>query len=107
MVRDLRRTRVALGDGTKTMYPSETEPIVKMGKKLVAARDLPAGHVLPREDVAMKSPGDGLPPYELDRVRRAHAAPPGRRGHRADLRAAGGAASRSGGRDGAVRVDGA
>jgi sialic acid synthase len=68
MVRDLRRTRLALGDGMKTMYPSETEPIVKMAKKLVAARDLPAGHVLRNEDIAMKSPGDGLPPYELDRV---------------------------------------
>ncbi len=44
MVRDLERTHVALGDGTKTMYPSETEPIIKMAKKLVAARDLPPGH---------------------------------------------------------------
>ena len=39
-----------------------------MGKKLVAARDLPAGHVLEGADVVAKSPGDGLPPYELDRV---------------------------------------
>jgi N-acetylneuraminate synthase/sialic acid synthase len=68
MVRDLRRTRVALGDGHKTMYPSETEPIVKMAKKLVAIRDLPAGHTLTVEDIGMKSPGDGLPPYELDRI---------------------------------------
>ncbi|HET6548846.1 MAG TPA: N-acetylneuraminate synthase family protein [Solirubrobacter sp.] len=68
LVRDLRRTRIALGDGTKTMYPSETEPIIKMAKKLVAARNLPAGHTLTEADVAMKSPGDGLPPYELDRI---------------------------------------
>ena len=68
MVRDLQRTRIALGDGTKTMYPTEIDPIVKMAKKLVAARDLPAGHRLEASDVAMKSPGDGLPPYELDRV---------------------------------------
>ena len=39
-----------------------------MGKKLVAARDLPAGHVLTLQDVAIKSPNDGLPPYEFDRV---------------------------------------
>jgi sialic acid synthase len=39
-----------------------------MGKKLVAATDLRAGHTLRREDVALKSPGDGLPPYELDRL---------------------------------------
>jgi len=29
---------------------------------------LPAGHVLRSEDLALKSPGDGLPPYELDNV---------------------------------------
>lgn len=68
MIRDLQRTKVALGDGTKTMYPSETEPIIKMAKKLVAATDLPAGHTLRESDIAMKSPGDGLPPYELDRL---------------------------------------
>ncbi|MGI8420923.1 MAG: N-acetylneuraminate synthase family protein [Gaiellaceae bacterium] len=68
MVRDLKRVRVALGDGTKTMYPSESGPATKMGKKLVAAADLPAGHVLRREDIALRSPGDGLPPYELDLV---------------------------------------
>jgi sialic acid synthase len=68
LVRDLRRTRVSLGDGMKTMYPSEAEAARKMGKKLVAARDLPAGHVLRAEDIAFKSPGDGIPPYELDRL---------------------------------------
>jgi sialic acid synthase len=68
LVRDLRRTRVALGDGAKTPHPSEADPITKMGKKIVAAATLPAGHVLRREDVALKSPGDGLPPYELDNV---------------------------------------
>jgi N-acetylneuraminate synthase/sialic acid synthase len=68
VVRDLRRARVALGDGMKTPYPSEKAPLLKMGKKLVAARDLPAGHRLTRDDVAIKSPGDGLPPFELRAV---------------------------------------
>jgi sialic acid synthase len=68
MVRDLRRLHVALGDGTKSMYQSEATPAVKMAKKLVAARDLPAGHVLAEEDIAAKSPGDGLPPYEIERL---------------------------------------
>ena len=39
MVRDLRRLKVALGDGLKVMYPSEKAPITKMGKSLVAAHD--------------------------------------------------------------------
>lgn len=68
LVRDLRRVQVALGDGIKESYPCEEKAVFKMAKKLVAARDLPAGHVLTREDIAIKSPNDGLPPYELDRV---------------------------------------
>ena len=68
MVRDLRRVRSALGDGVKKVYPSEQGPILKMSKKLVAARDLPTGHVLTAEDVALKSPGDGLPAHMLDVV---------------------------------------
>ena len=68
MVRDLERTHQALGDGEKKLYDSEKAPIVKMGKSLVVARDLPAGHVLGRDDVVMKSPGGGISPYELDNV---------------------------------------
>ena len=39
-----------------------------MSKKLVAVRDLPTGHRLEPDDIAIKSPGDGLPPYELDKI---------------------------------------
>jgi N-acetylneuraminate synthase/sialic acid synthase len=65
MVRDLQRSRVALGDGNKRPIPVEQRPMIKMRKKLVAARDLTAGTRLAEADVAFKSPGDGLPPYEL------------------------------------------
>ena len=69
LVRDLHRVPVALGDGIKRPLPSEAKPLEKMGKKLVAARDLPAGHLLAPGDVEAKSPADGgLPPYELDRL---------------------------------------
>ncbi|MBA3402362.1 MAG: N-acetylneuraminate synthase family protein [Actinobacteria bacterium] len=68
-VRDLRRVPEALGDGVKRRLPSEERPLMKMGKKLVAARDLPAGHLLAAGDLVAKSPADGgLPPYELDRL---------------------------------------
>jgi N-acetylneuraminate synthase/sialic acid synthase len=68
LVRDLKRTRIACGDGVKKVYPSEVAPIAKMGKAIVAARPLPAGHVLKADDLAFKSPGGGLHPYQLDDV---------------------------------------
>lgn len=68
LVRDLRRTRIALGDGIKRRYEGENAPLYKMAKKLVAARDLPKGHVLAALDVAIKTPSDGLAPHHLEAV---------------------------------------
>jgi len=68
LVRDLRRARVAMGDGKKKRFPCEEKPLYKMGKKIVAARDIAVGSVLKREDLTIKAPGDGLPPYELDKI---------------------------------------
>jgi N-acetylneuraminate synthase/sialic acid synthase len=68
LVRDLRRVRQALGDGVKRPLPCEADAMTKMGKKLVAARDLSAGHTLLETDLAIKSPGNGLPPYEIDKL---------------------------------------
>ena len=68
LVRDLRRAHDAMGDGDKRVLEFEKAPLYKMAKKLVAARPLEAGHVLTRQDVALKSPNDGLPPYELENL---------------------------------------
>jgi N-acetylneuraminate synthase/sialic acid synthase len=69
LVRDLHRVPAALGDGVKKPLPTERKPLEKMGKKLVAARDLGAGHILSADDIAIKSPADGgLPPYELENL---------------------------------------
>ena len=69
LVRDLHRVPAALGEATKKPLPIEADPLEKMGKKLVAARELELGHVLAASDLAIKSPADGgLPPYELDRL---------------------------------------
>jgi N-acetylneuraminate synthase/sialic acid synthase len=68
MVRDLERTYKAVGNGVKKIYESEKAPIIKMGKSLVVARDVPSGHVLGPDDIVMKSPGGGIPPYELHKV---------------------------------------
>jgi N-acetylneuraminate synthase/sialic acid synthase len=68
LVRDLRRVREALGDGVKRIYPNEIAPIMKLSKKLVAKSNLAAGHILSEADIAIKSPGDGLPPYEINSI---------------------------------------
>jgi N-acetylneuraminate synthase/sialic acid synthase len=68
LVRNIQRARMAMGDGIKRKLPCEERPLYKMSKKLVSARDLKAGHRLDRDDIAIKSPGDGLAPYELERV---------------------------------------
>jgi N-acetylneuraminate synthase/sialic acid synthase len=66
LVRDLRRTEVALGSELKRRHASEAAPLVKMKKKIVAARALPAGHALAAGDLAFRSPGDGLAPSDVE-----------------------------------------
>ena len=68
LVRDLDRARLALGSGVKETYPSEKEPLKKMGKKIVAVRDIKSGEVISQEDLGYKSPGDGLSPALADHV---------------------------------------
>jgi N-acetylneuraminate synthase/sialic acid synthase len=72
VVRDLHRTVEALGDGAKVPYESETKPLNKMVKRMVAARDLPAGHVLAEADIDYRIPVESkitpnaLPPFWVD-----------------------------------------
>jgi sialic acid synthase len=68
MIRDLHRARASIGDGVKRGLPIEQSAIVKMAKKIVAAREIRAGQTLTLEDLAFKSPGDGLFPCQLDEV---------------------------------------
>ena len=63
LVRDLKRVRQAMGDGHKKFYESEKNAIYKMGKHIVAAKNLKKGQILKKSDLAFKSPVDGLAPY--------------------------------------------
>jgi N-acetylneuraminate synthase/sialic acid synthase len=65
LARDLKRAHASMGDGVKRRYPSEEKPLYKMAKKIVIAHDIPEGHVLTEQDLAIKSPNDGLPPHEI------------------------------------------
>lgn len=68
MVRDLNRAAVALGDGEKIIYDEEVAPIAKMGKMIVAARNLPSGHRITLQDIEYRSPFNGLPPSDTPKV---------------------------------------
>jgi sialic acid synthase len=68
LVRDLHRARSALGDRVKRPIPCEEKHMFKMGKKIVAAREIEAGHLISWDDLAIKSPNNGLPPYEMENV---------------------------------------
>ncbi len=64
----IRRVEAALGDGVKRPAKCEADAARVARKSLVAARDLSAGSVLRREDLAIRRPGTGLPPSALARV---------------------------------------
>ncbi len=68
MIRDLHRANIAMGSGVKAVLDCEMSALDKMGKKLVAAKPLTKGQTLEPADIAIKSPGDGLAPYEFDKL---------------------------------------
>jgi N-acetylneuraminate synthase/sialic acid synthase len=67
-VSHLKAAYEAMQSDVKEPLECEKKPLYKMGKKLVAKRALSSGTTLKDSDIAIKSPNDGLPPYELDGV---------------------------------------
>lgn len=68
LVRNLSRIPKLLGSDQKELRESEKKPLSKMYKSLVAKTSLSKGTKLTRENIAIKSPGGGLPPYELENI---------------------------------------
>jgi N,N'-diacetyllegionaminate synthase len=68
MVRGIRNIEAALGDGVKRPMPSELDTRRVARKSLVAARALRAGEELVKDAVAVKRPGTGISPAELERA---------------------------------------
>jgi len=74
MVRAIRDTEVALGSSVKRVTDAEAE-MYRLGRRsLVAARSIPAGGELTRDDLAVKRPGFGIPVHAIDEVVGRHAA---------------------------------
>jgi sialic acid synthase SpsE len=68
LVRGIRNIESALGDGEKRPAPSELDTRRVARKSLVAARALQVGDRLTAAAVAIKRPGTGIAPAELERV---------------------------------------
>jgi N-acetylneuraminate synthase len=69
LVRDIRRVELALGTGIKQPAPSELVNRQIVRKSLVAAHDLPAGHILTADDIGLMRPGNGPAPITFwDRI---------------------------------------
>ncbi len=65
MIREVERSMLITD---KQVFAKESQAAVKLRKSIVAARDLPVGKVLTAEDLAVKSPGDGMSPLLWDEV---------------------------------------
>ncbi len=68
LVRDIRATEQALGDGVKRMIEGEWPVRRKLAKSVVSAVDLPAGTILARHHLTTKGPGIGLPASDIERL---------------------------------------
>jgi N-acetylneuraminate synthase len=68
MVNAIRRVGLALGDGIKRPAPCEVANIPIARKSVVAARAIPRGSCLSREDLCIKRPGYGVAPSDLGKV---------------------------------------
>jgi sialic acid synthase len=64
LVRNLNRIDTMLGSSKKRLLKSEIKPLVKMSKSIVASRSLKKNHKIIFEDLAFKSPGGGMKPFE-------------------------------------------
>lgn len=65
MMRDIRNIERAMGSGIKRPTLAETDTAAVARRSLTAAHDLPAGHVLGQDDIAVLRPGTGLAPALL------------------------------------------
>jgi sialic acid synthase SpsE len=74
MVIAIRETEEALGSSVKRVTEAEADLFRLARRSIVAARDIPAGGVLTRADLAVKRPGFGIPVDALDQVIDRHVA---------------------------------
>jgi len=68
MVARIRLLEKALGDGIKRPVPCEIENITVVRKSVIAAHTLIKGQKISRGDLAIKRPGNGIQPADINKV---------------------------------------
>lgn len=68
MVEAIRHIELALGSSEKKVSPSERENIAIARKSLVAARDIRKGEIFTYDNLAVKRPGNGISPWDIDKI---------------------------------------
>ncbi len=68
LIRNLKRIPFILGSNNKKLLNSEKVPIRKMAKSIVAVNNLKKGYKIKYKDLAFKSPGGGLKPYQYNLI---------------------------------------
>ena len=68
LIRDIRRLEVAMGGKEKKTLNCEWAAIMKQGNAIHPARFIPEGKEIELDDICIKAPAEGLPPYEFENV---------------------------------------
>ena len=68
MVQGIRTVEQAFGTGEKVPAQSEFATQIAARKSLVLSHAVPAGQPLKMEDLAIKRPGNGIPPFQITKV---------------------------------------
>lgn len=68
IVRNLERIPILLGSKKKKRIPSEAEALLKMEKSIVAKKLIKEGSIIKYKDLAFKSPGGGLEPFNYKKI---------------------------------------
>lgn len=68
LVRSIRNIESAYGSGIKAPSKAEAKLAKVARRSLVANRDMAAGHIIRKEDIAIKRPGDGMSPKSFDHI---------------------------------------
>jgi sialic acid synthase len=66
LVTMIKEVEKSISIAEKRLYTQEKKVAIKLRKSLVATSNLKEGHIITAEDITVKSPGTGLPPYFFD-----------------------------------------